>query len=83
MWLYVAQDRKQRQAVVSTVTNSEEFVDRISNEILKKHCCVGFARFLLARLVLIIHERPSHPKQRGQNLVVFLTCSCAEPPLMT
>ena len=30
----MAQGRKQRQAVVSTVTNSEEFLDRVSNVIL-------------------------------------------------
>jgi len=31
----MVQSRKQRKAVVSTVTNSEEFLDRLSNEILK------------------------------------------------
>jgi len=30
-WIYMAQGRKHRQAVVSTVTNSEEFLDRLSN----------------------------------------------------
>jgi hypothetical protein len=35
VWIYVAQGRKQRQAVVSTLMNSEEFLDRLSNEILK------------------------------------------------
>jgi hypothetical protein len=62
----MAQGRKQQQAVVSTETNSAEFRDRLSNEILK-NTAAGVRNACWRNLHTPFTQRPSQAKQRAPN----------------